>query len=171
MKLLARTTLIFIVSLFSVDSYSDEILSPKDTSVFEVTFGHFNSDRKADLIVRNTSNGNLYVHLNNTTNWSFYADYSQPVTVGSPDWEFLFADINGDGRDDVINREKNGGAMYLHLNLGGAFSTVGAYIGGSPGGSEWKTYLKDVSGDRKADLCNIYLPNGQLYVQANLGGN
>ena len=66
-------------------------------------FADITGDGKADLLNQNKSNGDIYVHYNTGSGFTTYAQASYPgLTPTATNLRPLFADVNNDGRDDVL---------------------------------------------------------------------
>jgi hypothetical protein len=78
----------------------------------------------------------------------------------------LLADINGDGRVDlVINTASNGGVPLLGALSNGDGSFTSSYICSSFGGAlDWRPIVADINGDGRADIVNYKIIGSGLQV-------
>jgi len=106
-----------------------------------------NGDGKADLVWRNTSDGNTAIWLMNGT---VIADTSFPGGVPLA-WQIAgMGDVNADGKADVIWRNSTSGTVAIWVMNGLTVTSVG--FSGSAS-TDWDIHeVGDVNGDGKADL-------------------
>jgi len=85
--------------------------------------GDFNADSKADLLLRNTNNGQWYIYvLNNTAVLSG----AVPNILINPLWMLQATDdYNGDGKSDILIRNASSGQWYMNLINGSAVQSRG----------------------------------------------
>ncbi len=124
---------------------------------FSVTAADLNGDGKPDLIVANQNDTTVSVLLNTTapgaTTPSFAAQ--QPFATGSGPRSVTTADINGDGKPDLIvaNYDDNTVSVLLNTTTPGAttpsFATQQPFATGSRPVS---VTAADINGDGKPDL-------------------
>jgi len=71
------------------------------------------------------------------------------VTVNNTtDWGLFFADINGDGKADLINHNRITGGAPVHFNLGSGFSaTPDVSLSLAPIGDPYRVFFADINGD------------------------
>ncbi len=123
-----------------------------------------NADGKADLIKFNTS-GTVYTFLSNGDGTFDEANYHTNDGPGGAGKGYVnIADINGDGRVDLIKHD-SGGAVYTYItNSDGSFSTSYHTTNGPGGDGENKVTLADSNGDGKADLIKLDSDVSNVYV-------
>jgi len=85
--------------------------------------GDFNADNKADLLLRNTNNGQWYIYvLNNTAVLSG----AVPNILINPLWTLQATDdYDGDGKSDILIRNTSSGQWYMNLINGTTVQTRG----------------------------------------------
>ncbi|MGN6312912.1 MAG: reprolysin-like metallopeptidase [Rhodanobacteraceae bacterium] len=116
--------------------------------------GDVNGDGKADMIVYNTTSGNLGWWIMNGTSVASYHQQTGPAgfrvaTIG---------DFNGDGKIDVLWTNSSHGLL-MWLSTGSGFTQQKA--SGYP--ADWSVVgAGDVNGDKKADLLLYNRTNGRL---------
>ena len=129
-----------------------------------IHFPDVNGDGKADLCARGfygilcaISNGSIFTGLD-TWQGNFSDDNgwdTNPAFWGT----IRFPDVNGDGRDDLCARGKDG--ILCATSDGSTFTGLGTWQGNFSDDSGWDTNpaywgtirFPDVNGDGKADLC------------------
>ncbi|GAA0717335.1 beta strand repeat-containing protein [Dokdonella soli] len=121
-----------------------------------VTAADVNGDGKPDLIVANTDDNTVSVLLNTTAPGSAMPSFATQrtfVTGGGPE-SVIAADVNGDGRPDLIVANYSGAvSVLLNTTAPGAasssFATQQTFASGSSSNS---VAAADVNGDGKPDL-------------------
>ncbi len=115
--------------------------------------GDLNGDGKADLLWQNRTTGQLQAWLmNGATRASTVA--LSPSAMTDARWQIAgLADLNGDGKADLLWRHKGTGALSAWL-MNGTTSTATVSLTPSVGpGLVWQIRgLSDLNGDGKADL-------------------
>ncbi|MGA4544987.1 FG-GAP-like repeat-containing protein [Uniformispora flossi] len=128
-------------------------------------FADFNNDGLADLIALNPD-GTISVGLNmgNGNGWSGYHEVSSGW--GTYEGRLKFADLNNDGKADLIALNEDG-SIDVGINFGDGWSN---YHGVSSGWGTYKGRLNfaDLNDDGKADLIALNA-DGSLTVGINFG--
>ena len=113
--------------------------------------GDFNGDGRMDVVARRTSSGALYLYPGNGT-----GGWLPRTTIGS-DWNRFSAvvapgDFNGDGRADLLARERSTGILWLYPGngTGGLLSRV--QVGTGWNGMTAIMSPGDFNGDRTTDV-------------------
>ncbi len=136
-------------------------LTPRFTSPFagwsmnQYFLADVNGDGKADLILMDKNTTNVYVALSD--GYSFSSQISWWGSIGNStaasNHRFRFADINGDGKEDLIFLDEDGGGqIYV------AYSTGSYFLPGSLVLSHWgngdpnRYHILDINGDGKQDF-------------------
>jgi len=133
-----------------------------------------NGDGKADAIALNNglramtgitvrpSTGTSFGHAQIWYGGAYYGSHGT-----------FFADINGDGKDDVVAVNNNG--VYARLSLGNSFGPNRNWA--PPFYGSHGTFIADVNGDGKADAIavndnstSVRLSNGTFFTQGRLWG-
>jgi len=119
-----------------------------------------NGDGKADLI-RIWDNGGAYAQVSLSSgrgypsaNWNGAVGGWNPAVISDQ-----FADVNGDGRTDLVRVYKNGLDRYAEIRPYDGKGFPAASFNGRLGGwgdGTWRSYVADVSGDAKADVVTIW---------------
>ncbi|MBM2617916.1 VCBS repeat-containing protein [Actinoplanes sp. LDG1-06] len=129
-----------------------------------VPFGDINQDHRNDLLVRR-SDGSLRAYLGGDQ-----APFGSNSSVLIPgNWNVYDAlvhtgDLNGDGRSDLVARDRDSGALFLFTGNGtGGFNASVKIEGGYKGYSRF-VGNGDINGDGKADLMMQYDPTSTMYA-------
>jgi uncharacterized delta-60 repeat protein len=148
---------------FTVSTYKTWNASTKWT---DTLFGDVNDDGRADVVTRDQVTGKIYVALSTGTSWGAAVQWS--AWASGTNWtDVQLADMNGDGRLDLIGRNTTNGQWNVALSNGTSFSN-----------SVWATWAvrsyadviaADFTGDGRADLSLRDQNTGKVYVAASLG--
>ncbi|MBP2114954.1 FG-GAP-like repeat-containing protein [Paenibacillus silagei] len=155
---------------------SIKMLNPLDTACF----ADVNGDGKADLIAKGhpgaINAGQMYVSLSTGSGYNPWTWTSGVRMVNDNDVQW-FADVNGDGKADMISKGQpgtaNAGYVFVSLSNGAGY----AYWTWNSGkrmiddsGTMWFT---DINGDGKADMIsvgkNVGYNDGWLYASLSTG--
>ena len=118
---------------------------------FSVAVADVNGDGKPDLIVANRSDYNVGVLLGNG-NGTFQAEQTFSTGVGSVPFSVAVADVNGDGKPDlIVVNEGNNAVAVLLGNGNGTFQAQQTFSTGA-GSNPFSVAVADVNGDGKPDL-------------------
>jgi len=126
------------------------------------TVGDFNADGRADVAVRNATNGAWRVLVSSGSGFT-------PVKFGTWATDATWAnvaggDFNGDGRTDLVGQRADG-AWHVALSTGTSFSTsIWSYLSSS----EFAT-VGDFNADGKADVAVRNAANGAWRLLASSG--
>ncbi|HET7371266.1 MAG TPA: Ig-like domain-containing protein, partial [Gammaproteobacteria bacterium] len=141
------------------------------------TMADINGDGKLDLIAANRSDDSASVLLNNTvpgaTTLSFAA--KQDFTVGSYPASAMAADVNGDGRADLITVNQRSDSVSVRLNTtpGGATTlSFAEKLDFATEDNPFSVTAADVNGDGRTDLiaANYYSHSLSVLLNATVPG-
>ncbi|MFI6645340.1 FG-GAP repeat domain-containing protein [Streptomyces sp. NPDC050504] len=141
-----------------------------------VYFADLNGDNRDDLVSKES--GVLYGFTNNGTNSNGTVNWGPKTSIGQgwgavADDAVSFADLNGDGRDDLVSKES--GVLYGFTNNG--YNSNGTVNWGSKTsiGQGWGSvadnavYFADLTLDGRSEI--VSKENGALYKFTNNGYN
>ena len=138
---------------------------------YQVIAADVNNDGKPDLITANSSGNSLTILTNNGTG-GFVLAVTLPAGTPSSPHSVAAADLNGDGRLDLISANSSAASFTVWTNSGGtSFVSITNFTVGSPGLTVPQSVAAaDVNGDGKPDI--IGGNNNQfeyLYLWTNNG--
>ncbi|MBC2734071.1 MAG: hypothetical protein HF981_06910 [Desulfobacteraceae bacterium] len=136
-------------SIYEDGAFLSETTFDIGVSYKSVSFADINGDGLADLSANQYGGGatitDVYVYLSNGE--GTFEDYSQ-TTVNAAGSGVFYADVNGDGRGDLLVADTSG-KIRSCISLGnGLFDTPLTTASGSSGG----IFLAELNGDGKTDL-------------------
>ncbi|HYP55143.1 MAG TPA: FG-GAP-like repeat-containing protein [Solirubrobacterales bacterium] len=134
--------------------------------------GDFNGDRKSDLIVADSVNGQFAVATSSGT--SLGASGSGPWLTGwggNPTWADV-GDFNGDGKDDLIVSNATNNTYAVALSSGAQLGAAGTgmWLSGWDGSPEWAG-VGDFNGDGRDDLIMADPTNARYAVAISNGSS
>jgi hypothetical protein len=131
---------------------------PAGSNPYAVFAADVNGDGKPDLIVADYAAGTVTVLLNTTAPGALTPSFAagQTFSVGSTTFAVVVADMNGDGKPDVITSDLNDGTLSVLLNTTTPGSMTASFAGAQTftvqAGSAASIAVADLNGDGKPDL-------------------
>ncbi|MCS6989573.1 MAG: VCBS repeat-containing protein, partial [Chloroherpetonaceae bacterium] len=135
--------------------------SPRSVFVADV-----NLDGKPDLLAANASSGTVSVRLGQG-NGTFASPPTPEVSVGSGPFDVFVADVNLDGKPDLVAANVGSGTVAVRLGQGDGSFTGAPDI--SIGGSPQSVFVADVNLDGKPDLLTANSGSGTVSVRLGQG--
>jgi hypothetical protein len=139
-----------------------------------VTTADINGDGKLDLIVANVSGNTVSVLLNTTAQGAstptFAAQSTLSTGASSSPEGVATADINGDGKADIISADFNAGNVMVFLNTTAQGASTPAFAAGATfaaGTGPVSVAAADLNGDGKVDLVTANAAANTLSVLLN----
>jgi hypothetical protein len=135
-----------------------------------VAIGDFNKDKKPDIVIASSTGccpfaGGITVLLNNG-NGTFQSPVSYPDPAGVDNGLVAVADLNADGKLDVVESSEGGSNIAVFMGNGdGTFQTAATY----PVPWASSIALGDLSGAKKPDIVAASYPDGTVWVLLNKG--
>jgi hypothetical protein len=128
-----------------------------------VGVGDFNGDGRADILWRNVSSGQNYIYPMNGL--AILSTEGYVRTVASQDWQVAgVGDLDGDGRGDILWRNRITGENYLYPMLGLAIKPTEGYLRSVPDLAWQIAGVGDFTGDGKDDILWRNSATGENYV-------
>lgn len=126
---------------------------------YSVTAVDVNGDAKPDLVVANTSNGNVSVLLNTTATGAALASFApqRVFSVGMFPVSIAAVDVNGDGKPDLAVANTDDGTVSILRNTTGTGATEASFadqqvVDVLPRNDPFRAVCVDIDGDGKPDL-------------------
>ena len=127
-----------------------------------------NGDGKVDLICANDMDGTLTVLTNNGNGgFGLYATLPVGASASSYPDSVAVADVNGDGKPDLISANSNNGTLTVLTNNGNGGFGLNATL--TVGSGPASVIAADVNGNGKPDLISANAYDGTLTVLTNNG--
>ncbi|EIM31785.1 putative calcium-binding protein,FG-GAP repeat protein, partial [Leptothrix ochracea L12] len=148
------------------------------TDPSSLTLVDLNGDQRLDILTtdRSTNQATLFNgNANGSANGNGFGP-AQTLTVGNAATAIATADLNGDGRLDIVAARADYGSatpisVLLGANTGGFTPAVAYYAAGTSGNMDLPidVALGDVDGDGKLDIVTANSGTGQVAVLKGLG--
>jgi len=144
---------------------------PGVTTPTGVAVGDFNKDGKTDIVVASSSgccplSSGVSVLLNNG-NGAFQSPVPYPNPIGVDSGQVAVADLNTDGRLDVVESSMSGQSVAVFLGNGdGTLRTAINYTVAWPS----SVAVGDLNGDKKPDVVASSYYDGTVWALVNKGG-
>ena len=126
-----------------------------------VAVADVNGDRKADLVVTHAERNELSVLLGDAKG-GFTEAASSPFDLGHYTWHQVVADLNGDGKADVVAAAGDGVRVMLGDGRGGFRKAPGSPF--ATGKGAWQLVVGDMNGDGRPDVATSDLEAGTVSV-------
>jgi hypothetical protein len=126
-----------------------------------VAVADVNGDRKPDLVVTHAERSELTVLLGDGEG-GFAEAAGSPFDLGHSAWHLAVADLNGDGKADVVAAAGEGVRVLLGDGRGGFRPAPGSPF--ATGKGTWQLAVGDVNGDGKPDVAASNLTSNTVMV-------
>jgi hypothetical protein len=126
-----------------------------------VAVADVNGDRKPDLVATHAERSELTVLVGDGKG-GFTETTGSPFDLGHAAWNVAIADVNGDGRADVVAAAGDGVRVMLGDGRGGFQIAPGSPF--SAGKGAWRLAVGDVNGDGKPDVATSNLESNSVTV-------
>jgi hypothetical protein len=111
--------------------------------------GDVDGDGKPDVVVSHNDDGRLTV-LSGDGHGAFHPAPGSPVELGGRAWGVVVADVNRDGKADLMAATGDGIRVLLSDGQGGWRKAAGSPF--APGKGAWRLVVTDLNGDGKPDI-------------------
>lgn len=165
---------ILTAAAFDTLSFSPKVNFPTESGQVSVAFGDLDGDGKPEAVTANYSSGNLSIFRNTSeTGAVTTATFASRVNFATASTPVLvrLADLNGDGRLDIVCVNQGSSSLSLLLNTA-TNGTIDASSFASkidlttPGDPRWAA-VADLNADGKLDLVTASYSSGKLALFEN----
>jgi len=155
----------WFAALSTGTSFTTQLAGAWTTSAtwVDVLNGDFNGDGLVDIVGRQLESGQWWVALANG-NGTFTTVFWDRWSPGFTWADIHAADVNGDGRADIVGRIKESGQWWVGLSNGVTGFSTSLWDAWSPSFTWADVQVGDLNGDGKADLLGRALENGQWWA-------
>jgi hypothetical protein len=168
----------FPASPFDSNSLAAAINIGADLNPTGISIADLDGDGKPDVIVAEWGSALISVYRNISTNGALTPGSFAPkveFAVGKNPYFMAVADLNGDGKPDLVVSDSGSGSVSIFQNISspGSFTSnsFGPRIDFPVDGSPYQVAVADLDGDGRPDLVVANLvPSGAVSVLRNLGG-
>jgi hypothetical protein len=126
-----------------------------------VAIGDVNGDGKLDLVSTHLERSQLTVLISNNASTYMEAPAS-PYDLGHSAWGVLVADMNRDGKADIVAAAGEGVRVMLGDGRGGFAPAPGSPF--AVGSGAWRLDIGDINGDSKPDIVTSNLESNNVSV-------
>jgi hypothetical protein len=126
-----------------------------------VAIGDINGDRRPDLVATHHDQSALTVMLGDGRGVFSEASES-PFELGHSAWQIVLADVNRDGKPDVIAAAGDGVRIMLGDGQGGFRPAPSSPF--VVGRGTWQLAVSDVNGDGKSDVVTANSESGTISI-------
>jgi len=158
----------FAQPTFSAPTNINAALSP-----FNVRTADLNGDGKKDIVVTNISASSVSIFLNTTTTGASAPTFSAKtdLTTGSTPRGLALADLNGDGKIDIVVGNTAGpgtvSVLFNNTSAGASTPSFSAKTDFTSGSTTFSVAISDINGDGKPDIVTANQNPGTVSVLLN----
>jgi hypothetical protein len=138
-----------------------------------IAVADINNDGKPDIISVGAANGTLTTYIQNSTSRPPTGFAPAVVPAGSNPLSLVVADINNDGKPDIITANSGDGTLSVLTNNGaGIFgANTNLLVGSVPSFAQpYAVTAADINNDGKLDLVSANFNDDSLTIYTNRGG-
>lgn len=158
-------------STSATDSFAAKIELIAGTGVFKICTGDLNGDGKPDMVVSNNNSGNagaISIFRNTSTSGNISFGPKIDSSIGNGPLGLAIADLDGDGKPEVLVAAGNSGYISVFKNTSVNDSiSFAAKINVSNSGHADNILVRDIDGDGKPDLVASNFSSSSISVYRN----
>ncbi len=152
---------------FAIEPWASHFGTRPD--VEDVFVGDFTGDGRADVAIHDRVSGDWWVGRSTGAGFAIEPWASQFGTRGSDIEEIFVADVDGDGRMDVVIHDRQVGAWWVGRSTGSGLVLELWATGFGTRPSVERAYVADFTGDGRADVAIHDTSTGQWWVGRSTG--
>lgn len=160
----------------TTSSFAPDFILPAGSRPSGSAAGDLDGDGKPDVVVANGQDGTLWIYQNISTNGSLSGtSFAPPVILSLPGTpsRVVLADLDGDGRLDIITTDVANNRVSVFQNLGspGVITTnsFGARVDFPTGQQPFAVAVRDLNRDGLPDLVTANSADNTISVLQNTG--
>ncbi len=137
---------------------------------YDLLMADVNGDFRVDLIAKEKTTGSWHVALSTGTSFSSAGQWLSGWAIGQG-YQLFAGDANGDGRKDLIAKNKINGDWHVAISNGNQFTSAGTWISGFAIGTGYDLFVGDASGDGRTDIIAKEKYTGTWHVATSNGNS
>lgn len=160
-------TVLLNTSTPSAISFSSAIIQTNQQGIRHIAIADFTGDGRNDMAIANIGSSKIHLYQNISTTGSISFAPKVDLTVAQEPKHIAAADMNGDGKPDVVSANVNASSVSVYVNTttSAAMSFApGVAFAGIDSESPYAVAIADLTADGKPDIVASNYQSAQLSV-------